>query len=281
MIRTLRSTAGVVCSCLIMLAAQGCGSASEVTSIAPSTPFVIDGKSDDWAGHLLYYRNEKLTIGVSNDKEFVYLCVMSSEQSAYQSILMRGLTVWFDTTGGKGKYFGMRFPLEGPPPEMSANRDEHPGSMDDMMKRRADDATKLAVIGANKDSRTEMLLPGRHGIDARIGYKPGVFVYEMKVPLGIEIADGLKLAFSPNGELGIRLETPESDARMPAMRDKTQGAMNDGGMNEGGMNDGGMQGEGGRGGRRGGGRGPGGAGGMDEYRKSQSIDFLMKVQKAR
>jgi hypothetical protein len=260
---------------------HGCSTASEVTSIAPSKPITIDGKSDDWAGHLLYYRNEKLTIGVSNDKEFVYLCVMSSDQSVYRTIMMRGLTVWFDTTGGTGKYFGMRFPLDGPPPEMQANREEPPGSMDDMMKRRADDATKLAVVGSGKASRTEMLLPGKDGLNARISYKPGVFVYEMKVPLGIEIADGLKLGFSRDSNLGIRLETSESESRMPTMRDKTKGGMSDG------NGEGGMQGEGGGmqggmqggGGRRGG--GPGGPGGeKDDARQSQSIDFLMKVHKA-
>lgn len=266
-----------------MFFVQGCSSASEVTAIAPSKPIIIDGKSDDWAGHLLYYRNEKLTLGVSNDNDFVYLCVMSSDQSVYRTILMRGLTVWFDTTGGSGKYFGMRFPTEAAPPDMQANREEPPGTMDEMMVRRAEGATKLSVIGTKKDTRTEMLLPGKNGLDARIGYKPGVFVYEMKVPLGVDLGDGLKLAFSRDNQLGIRLETTEMEKRMPSMRDKSQGGSADGG-GEGGMQAGneGMQGEGGREGGRGGRGGrQGGPGGKDDSHQSQSIDFLMKVQKAR
>ncbi len=269
--------------CITLILAQGCGSAVQVTSIAPSAPIVIDGKSDDWAGHLLYYRNDKLTLGVSNDKEFLYLCVMSSDQTVYRSILMRGLTVWFDTTGGKGKYFGMRYPLDAAPSDMGKDREEPPGSMDDMMKRRADEATKLAVVGAKKDARTEILLPGKFGLDARIGYKPGVFIYEMKVPLGIDLADGMKLAFSGDGRLSIRLETPEFEKGMAPMRDKSQSGMSEGGMNDGGMGEGGMQGEGsgGRGGRRGGGgRGPEGMGSADQAHKSVSLDFLMVVQKA-
>ncbi len=275
---TVRSIAGVACACLLTIAAQGCGSAVEVASIAPSAPILIDGKSDDWAGHLLYYRNDKLTLGVSNDAQFLYLCVMSSDQSVYRSILMRGLTVWFDTTAGKGKYFGMRYPLDIAPPDMETNRDELPGSMDEMMKRRAEEATKLAVVGAKKDARTEILLPGKFGLDARIGYKPGVFIYEMKVPLGIDIADGVTLSFSRAGQLSIRLETPESDKRMPSMRDKSQSSMADGGMNDGGAQG---EGDGGRGGRRGGGgRGPEGMGSADHAHKSASLDFFMVVQKA-
>jgi hypothetical protein len=274
------SIIGVVGAAILLSAVSGCSSAIEVTSIAPSAPIVIDGKADDWAGHLLYYRDAKLTVGVSNDKEFLYLCVMSSDQTVYRSILMRGLTVWFDTTAGSGKYFGIRYPLEMAESEMKMNPDELPGSHDELMKRRADDATKLALLGAKKESRTEFLLPARHGLDARIGYRPGVFVYEMKVPLGIDLVDGMKLAFSGNHQLSVRFETPEMETHFPTMREQAKE-----GMNEGGANDGGMSGEGdtGRGGRRGGGAGrrEGGVGGRDESHKMQSIDLFMKVQQAK
>jgi hypothetical protein len=278
--RAYALNAGLLCAVLLTAALQGCTGAVEVASIAPSTPIVIDGKADDWQGHLLYYRDAKLTIGVSNDKNFLYLCVMSSDQTVYRSILMRGITVWFDTTGGKGQYFGIRYPLEMAEAEMPMNREEPPGSMDDMMKRRADDASKLAVLGAKKDSRTEILLPGKHGVDARIGYKTGVFVYEMKLPLGTEIADGLTLGFSPDNLLSIRFETPEADKRMGRMMDRSQGGLQEGGMNGDGTQDD-AQGEPGRGQQRGGGHRQGGMTPVDASHKMQSIDLFMKVLKAK
>lgn len=274
---TFTSVAGLFCALTLMAAAQGCSGGYEASSQRPTGAIVVDGKADDWQGHLLYYRDAKLTIGICNDNDFLYLCVTSSDQTVYRSVLMRGLTVWFDTTAGKGKYFGMRFPLEPGEAEMPMNQDEQPGSLEDMMKRRADDAAKLAIVGAKKDSRTEILLPGRNGLDARIGYKTGVFVYEMKVPLGREIADGMHLAFSPERLLSVRFETPELETKNAPIRANPQGAMNDGGMNDGGMQG---DGESGRGQQRGAGHRPGGMPESNGAQRPQSIDVFMKVQKA-
>jgi len=269
------SAAAVCCAMLMLPAFGGCSSGYEVTSYPPRAPFVIDGKADDWAGHLLYYRDSKLTVGVSNDKHFLFVCAMSSDQAVCESILMRGLTVWIDSTGGKGKYFGVRFPLgmaeSGPP----LQKDDGPGPREDMMKRATADATKLVVLGERKDQRAEILLPGRDGFEARLGYSLGVFVYELKVPLGIEIADGMKAGF-PDKLLGLRLETPESEMPKLPMRDVQDGSMADndgGGMGQGGMGQGGQH--------SGGGHRPGGRGLGDDGPRSQSIDMMMKVEKAR
>lgn len=272
---THTSIAALSCAVLFLAALQGCSSGYEVTSYPPTKPITIDGKADDWAGHLLYYRDAKLTVGVSHDKNFLYLCAMSSDHSVYGSIMMRGLTVWLDSTAGKGRFFGIRFPLgmeESGPPQQ---QDEAPGSRDEMMKRGVEGAAKLALLGAKKDQRTEILLPGKNGIEARMGYNLGVFVYELKVPLGIDIADGRVAAFSPDGTVGIRLETPESETKRPPMRDNNNGGMADGGSGgEGGM-EGGGRGQGGQPG--GGGHAPGGR--SDEKPRSQSIDLVLKVQK--
>jgi hypothetical protein len=277
--------AGILFACLVLPAVQGCGGGYEVAALAPAKPFRIDGKADDWAGHLLYYRDAKLTVGVSNDANFFYLCVTSSDQSVYRSILMRGLTVWFDTTAGKGKYFGMRFPVGMSESEMPAG-DQPPASFDEMLKRRAEGATKLEVLGAEKDNRTEILLPGKDGMEARIGYQSGVFAYEMKIPLGVDIADGRRLTFAHGDQLSLRFETPEFEGPRARTRDRSQM-----GMSGSGTDDGGGEGEdagfGGRGGRSGGGRGGrGGRGGaenqaMRESHAMESIDFLLKVEKAK
>lgn len=266
--------AGFLCACAVLPAVQGCSSGYEVAAVAPAKPIIIDGKTDDWAGHLLYYRDAKLIVGVTNDTRFLYLCVTSSDQSVYRSILMRGLTVWFDTTAGKGKYFGMRFPLEMSRSEMPAD-EEPPASFDEMLKRRAEGATKLALLGGEKENLTEILLPGKDGWDARIGYQTGVFAYEMKIPLGVDLGDGRRLTFAHGGQLSLHLETPEFERPRQPMRDRSQAGMSGGGMDEGGT---GGEGEGGGfGGRRGGAENlpPGGSHGME------SIDFLLKVEKAK
>lgn len=276
-----KAIVGLLINAALMLVAQGCSGGFEAESTPPPDHVRIDGKADEWQDRMLYYRDAKLTIGMSNDRSFLYLCVMSSDEPAIRSIMLRGFTIWFDSTGGKGRYFGIRYPLGMAESFTPETRDEPRGQRDDLMKRSAEQASKLAVIGPEKNNRTEILLPGKNGIEACIGYNPGAFIYELKLPLNVDIVDGLKLDFSGSDLLGVRFETSDSEMK-PSARKRPEGGMSDGGGDEGGI--GASEGVGG-GGRRGGGggrRGGGGGGRLqgEDSQQLKSIDLFMKVHKA-
>jgi hypothetical protein len=71
----------------------------------------IDGDQADWSGILRFLEDEQTSVGVVNDGDFLYLCLVSSSQGPVMQTVRSGFTVWFDREGGKKKNFGIKFPL--------------------------------------------------------------------------------------------------------------------------------------------------------------------------
>jgi len=71
----------------------------------------IDGDESDWQEALTYVEGKNVSLGVKNDGEFLYVCLVSTDRMLRRQMMMRGFTVWFDPDGGKEKTFGLRFPI--------------------------------------------------------------------------------------------------------------------------------------------------------------------------
>lgn len=265
------NTFAFLATAALAIVAAGCSTAYETQSTRLPEHLRIDGSADDWQGHLLYYRDAKLTIGIANDSRFLSLCVMSSDENVYRSLMMKGFTVWFDTTGGKKKTFGIRYPLgmaESAPPEPESDQ---PHGHDEWMKRMTGETSKLALVGPGENDRTEVLLPGKNGLEARIGFTPGVFVVELKIPLDADIADGRMLRIPASNVLGVRFETVDVDLRKATGKTKPEEGMSDGSEGFGSQN-------GERQERAGGHRAGGSPRGT--MQRPNAIDLFMKVQMA-
>ena len=99
---------------LLLLAAMlvgGCGSTTTLQSTSPDREITVDGSTEDWQGALTLIEKKKLSLGVLNDGEFLYLALVTRDRQLINQMMIRGLTVWFDAEGGKEKTFGIRFPL--------------------------------------------------------------------------------------------------------------------------------------------------------------------------
>src|SRR6476646_3083792 len=59
----------------------------------------IDGKFDDWTGHLDPLGSTLRSIQVLNDGEFLYLRMTASDSGTRMEIMRLGMTVWFDPAG--------------------------------------------------------------------------------------------------------------------------------------------------------------------------------------
>jgi hypothetical protein len=222
-------------------------------SRAPERQVVIDGRSDDWAGHLFIVEEAGITLGFLNDKDNLYVCLRADEISTRGQIMRSGLIVWFDPNGGKKKDLGIKFPIGMPPDERPmpggdfGEEEEEPG----LRRPGEENLRAMEIIRSDKDEPEKIEVAEAKGIEVKVLPSRAGLVYELRIPLIPTGEMPIAVGAEPGKTIGIGFETgkfeftgiPRRSGRMPGT-----GGMPPmgGGMGRGGM--GGM-------GRVGGGRG--------------------------
>ncbi len=74
-------------------------------------PMVIDGQAADWQGMLVFPEKEALGLGVANDADNLYLCIITSDPQLRRLIMVRGLTIWINVQGKRKQTYGIKYPL--------------------------------------------------------------------------------------------------------------------------------------------------------------------------
>lgn len=213
----------------------------------------IDGKSEDWVGSLTFVDKQNISLGVANDKDFLYICLAAEDQAVISRILRQGLILWFDPEGGKEKTFGIKYPV--------GRQGTQPGEREMMIPDNEVDRQKMRrammAISNELEILQESKVPIRtsienlKGIEVSLKRSTGLIVYEVKIPLQENQDFPFAVGAEVGSEIGIGIEVPKMTMNMK----RAPGGM---GGRGGGMGGGGM---GGRGGGMGGGGGGGGRGG--------------------
>lgn len=225
---------------LLTVSLAGCNEI-KLSSSWPDREISIDGDQADWSGVLRFLEDEQASVGVLNDGDFLYLCLVSSNQGPVMQTVRSGFTVWFDGGGGKKKNFGVKFPLGmqgGPMPMMDRSRTREP----EMPREFLDASLKeIEIIGPGEGQLNRA--PGfeDQGIQVKIVETHGRFVYELKVPLALTSDHPYAIGAKEGKPVGIGFETGELDR--PRMMERPGG----GGFPGGGPGAGGMPPGGGRG----------------------------------
>jgi len=229
--------------------------------------FRTDGLRSEWTGRFQIPEGESFALGVSHDKNYVYVAISSIDKGFQRRIALGGLTLWLDVKGGKRQNLGIKF-------EGTASERKRPGAYQreqykvDGRQSRGMNSAPLPII----DGDLTLIL-----IDTKAGKSLGpadlmasansdnetLFV-EYQIPLAILGAD-----FDIQKKLGLRIV---STSTKPNMREGHSGGM------KGGLEGGGQGGRsGGRGGgQRGGGRQAGGPSGTDMGQND--LDVWMKIK---
>ena len=175
-----------------------------LTSRSPDGEIHIDAQVTDWSGALSPVDGEQFTLGVLNDKDNLYVALISHDQPVIRQIIMRGLTFWFDPDGGSEKTIGLRFPMgflgeDGP--RMRANSAAGP----ERMKRAFERSTSHLEIVQGEDVWRYPAggLPNV-GVHAALEY--GTLTLELRIPLGSN--RHFDLGAPIGNTLGLGLETP-------------------------------------------------------------------------
>ena len=240
-------TAGLI-SLVIILSA--CSSTSYQSQEA-TKEFRTDGQRSEWTGRFQIPDGEKFALGLSHNKNYLYVAISSIDLGFKRQLAMGGLTLWLDVKGGKRENLGIKF--EGVIPENKRNNRSQRGQTDrDRMFELPEifDGDLFLIVTdtkAGKSMGPADLLASANSIDETL------FI-EYQIPLAM-LGDEFNME-----KLGLGLE---SSIERPAMAGGRADGMRDGGQKGG--RGGGMGGGGQRGGKSGGmsGGGPGGSPGSD------------------
>jgi hypothetical protein len=232
-----------IVSASTLLFGCGAGLAPEVQSQWSDSAAVLDGYADDWSGFPLEYSQaEGISLGVRNDAENIYFIFLVRDEQMVRKIQMAGVTIWFDTTGGKKKEFGIGYRgsvdlmeslqkessfMKSMPPEQKARFDEMQPEMVGM----------ITVI--KKGEELSMPESRPKGPAAASACLDGIFGYEFRIPVATGDSISYTLAASPAEMMSVGLEVGGMS------RGDREGMMREG-PQMGGPPDAGMKGGGGR-----------------------------------
>ena len=223
----------------------GCGNSQlELNSNWRDREITVDGKSADWRGAMLFFEDDNVSVGLLNDENFFYICMIVEDQFMRTQVMRQGFTLWFDPDGGKEKTFGIKYPLGMQASGTGMRRDEQNLERSSQAPRRP--MIELEILGPGKDELKKMPIAEAKGIDIIVEFSSGMLVYELKVPLIQSEQHSYAIGAETGSSVGIGLEAPKMEKS--DMRRQMSGERGGGGPS------GGMRGGAGGSGMPGGGR---------------------------
>lgn len=275
------------------LAAAGCGP-EEAASARLDREIVIDGSSEDFDGAMLHWKDVPVSIGLLNDDEYLYLCLVTDDYALARRAMAAGLTARFAPEGEKDRALEISYPAPrataGERARPDRSRDERPeqesrerpagadGALDSLHAARLEE---IEIRGPGEREARRLRVSDLPDLSIRVSGGLDSFIYEVRVPLvkserhpdaiGVPSGDPFLLTIETR-----ELERPPGGGRpgRPGGSDGSEGFPGGGGPGEGGGGwpGGGRGGGGGFGGGSGGGP-PGGGGGPG----SADLSFELRV----
>jgi len=171
----------------------------------------VDGKNADWLGAMLFFEEDNISVGLLNDENFFYICMIAEDQFIRAQVMRQGFTLWFDPEGGKKKTFGIKYPLGMQASDLPRDmrRNEQNLGRSSQLPRRP--MIELEILGPGKDEAKKMLIEEAKGIEINIEFSSGMLVYELKVPLIQSEQHPYAIGAKAGSSVGIGLETSKME----------------------------------------------------------------------
>ncbi len=231
---------------LFLFLLVGCSNSKlELNSNWRDREITVDGKNTEWRGAMLFFEEDNISVGLFNDENYLYICMIAEDQFVRIQMMRQGFTLWFDPDGGKEKTFGIKYPLGMQASGRGMRRDEQ--NLERPLQALRRPIIELGILGPGKDELKKMPIEEAKGIDIIVEFSSGMLVYELKVPLIQSEQHPYAIGAEAGSSLGIGLEMSKME------RSNKRRGMS-GGRGRGGSMGGMRGGAGGRGMSRGGGR---------------------------
>ena len=223
----------------------------EFQSTKINTEILVNGIGDEWP-QPFQFSNEKISYGISNDDNYIYLIVQSFDRNIQQKIMRSGITLNLSTKGKKKKKLVVYYPIRSSDDNPTLQQTQRP-SADLQQSRQSLEGRNLRLSKNTSEMKIKGFetvkgkIPSKNegGINAAISFESeNLITYELAIPIQ-EISGDNSLHDSEELSIEMKLQINAIPQPTPGGRG---GARSSGG--------------GGRGGRSGGGRPPSGGGGM-------------------
>ncbi len=255
----------MIVSVFILL--PGCGNKT-IDSQWTDQKISVDGIAADWQNFKLQnYDKQDMFLGITNDKDNLYLLISFKGLALSRRFSMSGLTVWLDDENKKKKVLGVRLVPEMDPRQRLG--ENIPAQMPEEMRLELEERQKNLIRGLTVTTNGGVFykLDDAENIPrGSYSNENDAITTELAIPLEESSITPFAIGSNPGSKMKIGFEIGGSQALMKNRSSMTGSMGARGGMS------GGMGGRGGRGGRGGmsGGRG-GMTGGMRNT--SQSAQF--------
>lgn len=220
----------------VLMSLTSCHTVHNISSVYRENPIKINGNLEEWDQDLRYDNSSELYYAVTHDKDNIYIALQTRDDMVQRKILMFGLTLWADTTGGKEKILGLRYPI----PSKKREEIRTPGKSDEDLPLRAKQAIpentrrivkpalmdRMTLLGFNNVEKETISIAENIGISARIKRdKVKGLLYEALIPIDMLYSSGI--VNDKSLSLGI------ITGNLEISKDKS-GMISPGGMNPGG-----------------------------------------------
>ncbi len=167
-------------SCFLVLMLTGCSSSLELSSGWTDQELAITADGSGWKDATAKIAGPEVFVGVKNDKNNLYICLMTSNSATQLQMLALGCTAWFDTEGKQSKTFGIQFPVAG---LLQGRRLPTRPNPEEIQRLVNAAQRQLIVSGPEQNERHRISMQDAKGVKAHLGYVNGTLTYELKVPL--------------------------------------------------------------------------------------------------
>jgi hypothetical protein len=196
----------------IFIFIAGCN-AVEIESIWVDHKITVDGlRGSDWDGVMLKINDQPVGVGFQNDDDYLYLLFTTYDRDLQREILIGGLTIWFDSSGGDDKIFGIHFPLTTEQKKLS----ETPGLEEEKFQdegarfeKTQFNVTDMDITGPSREKKQRVNVNQLKQIEAKIDVSGGNLTYELRVPFRDVGLDPYFIGTKAGNTIGVGIETSE------------------------------------------------------------------------
>jgi hypothetical protein len=191
---------------------SGCGD-QEYKSYWLKGDIKIDGNQEDWGNRITFFKDENVGIGIQNDSDNVYVCLVTSDRGHIMSTLRNGFTLWIDPQNDN-RVYGIKFPI-GMSNDMMFNYEEKQnGNYQDissMMKKYESSMNEFELVKQDGELLSGIPVKNDYGIQMKIKISRDQLVYELKLPLSHSINNGFFVNAAPGKEIRLGFEEGKID----------------------------------------------------------------------
>lgn len=186
---------------------------------------LIDGGKQDWEGNLNYFEDEKVAIGISNDDDNIYLCLVTSDRSKVMKILNNGFTIWFESPNNDLNNFGIQYPIKNDFGDkmgnfqQSQNRNEfdqinnipqNDGKFENrLIEKFKAEQDEILIVDDENFPLNVYKLKNDSGLEVFVNIEQNQLVYELRIPYAQNIKNKIYYDAEPNDEINLRFASGE------------------------------------------------------------------------